>query len=211
MEYVTTYYRRQGESGCSLLLLQYLCRQTPVCLACICTAEGAEKARMCRDMAEKLKSWCRSVPWHRAARRPCRWLPRLEKELLALTAGEGQTASGSGLRLTLLLCIGREILALGGGQNLMLVNTFLGTGRITPLPDSFRGCIEPGAGLLLATDKFIKSVGEQNLREVLRLPEIRTKEQADRRLRELLHDAPEEPMAAILLIVREGEAGVYGQ
>lgn len=231
MEYVTTCYRRQGESGCSLLLLQYLCRQTPVCFACICTVEGAGNVRMCGNMAEKLKSWCHSVPWHRAAKHPCRWLVKLEKELSDLTA------AGGGIRLTQLLCIGREILVLGGGQNLMLVNTSFGTGRVTPLRGSFRGGIEPGAGLLLATDGFLKSVGEQNLREVLRLPEIRTKEQADRRLRELLDcrsfsfsresggaenetennvlrertEEKEEPIAAVLLIGREGKAGVYRQ
>lgn len=147
------------------------------------------------------------------------------------------TAAGGGIRLTQLLCIGREILVLGGGQNLMLVNTSFGTGRVTPLRGSFRGGIEPGAGLLLATDGFLKSVGEQNLREVLRLPEIRTKEQADRRLRELLDcrsfsfsresggaenetennvlrertEEKEEPIAAVLLIGREGKAGVYRQ
>lgn len=231
MEYVTTCYRRQGESGCSLLLLQYLCRQTPVCFACICTVEGAGNVRMCGNMAEKLKSWCHSVPWHRAAKHPCRWLVKLEKELSDLTA------AGGGIRLTQLLCIGREILVLGGGQNLMLVNTSFGTGRVTPLRGSFRGGIEPGAGLLLATDGFLKSVGEQNLREALRLPEIRTKEQADRRLRELLDcrsfsfsresggaenetennvlrertEEKEEPIAAVLLIGREGKAGVYRQ
>lgn len=231
MEYVTTCYRRQGESGCSLLLLQYLCRQTPVCFACICTVEGAGNVRMCGNMAEKLKSWCHSVPWHRAAKHPCRWLVKLEKELSDLTA------AGGGIRLTLLLCIGREILVLGGGQNLMLVNTSFGEGRVTPLRGSFRGGIEPGAGLLLATDGFLKSVEEQNLRDVLCLPEIRTKEQADRRLGELLNfrkssllwesggieneagdnvlgertEKKEEPIAAVLLIGREGKAGVYRQ
>lgn len=255
MEYVTTCYRRQGESGCSLLLLQYLCRQTPVCFACICTVEGAGNVRMCGNMAEKLKTWCHSVPWHRAARCPCRWLVKLEKELSDLTADrtavreemaaagqtamDGQMAATGGIRLTLLLCIGREILVLGDGQNLMLVNTSLGAGRVTPLQGSFRGAIEPGAGLLLATDGFMKSVGEQNLREVLCLPEIRTKEQADRRLGELLNlnfrefsfpwkcggaekaaennvlgertEEKEEPIAAVLLIGREGKAGVYRQ
>lgn len=152
-------------------------------------------------------------------------------------AADSQTAAGGGIKLTLLLCIGREILVLGGGQNLMLVNTSFGTGRVTPLRGSFRSGIEPGAGLLLATDGFMKSVGEQNLREVLRLPEIRTKEQADRRLRELLNfrkssllwesggieneagdnvlgertEKKEEPIAAVLLIGREGKAGVYRQ
>ena len=241
MEYITSYYRQQGGSGCSLLLLQFQCRQTPVCFACICTAAGADGEKCCGDMAEKLKAWCRGVPWQKSVRRPCKGLENMEQELTALQAAAcGAASLRSGLRLTMLLCIGREVLSLGAGQNLLLINTSLGTGRITPLPGTFRGCIEPGAGLLLATDGLIENAGEESIGEVLRLSEIRTQEQADRRLRELLRFRElltfresvisegetairdqaavgkktvksREPDAAILLIGREGKAGVSRQ
>lgn len=199
MEYLTTCYKRQGESGCSLLLQQYLCRQTPVCFACLCTAEGGDAERICRDTAESLLNWSRKAAWHKAAVRPFIWLERFERELTYLP----ETA---GLKLTLFLCIEAEILVLGGGQNLSLLSTSFGRGKAIGLPGQFRGRLEPGAGLLLATDGFLKNVEGKNLEEVLRIQEIRTEEQAERRLKELAVPrkltAPREPTAAILLVGR---------
>ena len=199
MEYLTTCYKRQGESGCSLLLQQYLCRQTPVCFACLCTAEGGDAERICRDTAESLLNWSRKAAWHKAAVRPFIWLERFERELTYLP----ETA---GLKLTLFLCIEAEILVLGGGQNLSLLSTSFGRGQAIELPGQFRGRLEPGAGLLLATDGFLKNVEGKSLEEVLRIQEIRTEEQAERRLKELAVPrkltAPREPTAAILLVGR---------
>lgn len=205
MEYLTTCYKRQGEGGCSLLLQQYLCRQTPVCFACLCTAEGGDAEMTCRDMAESLLNWSRKVPWHKAAVRPVMWLERLERELTYLP----ETIES---KLTLFLCIEEEILVLGGGQNLSLLSTSFGRGKAIGLPGQFRGHLEPGAGLLLATDGFLKNVEGKSLEEALRLQEIRTAEQAERRLKELAVPrkpaAPRElvslrePAAAILLIGR---------
>lgn len=186
MEYLTTCYRRQGESGCSLLLQQYLCRQTPVCFACLCTEEGEEGSMRCRNAAESLLNWSRKVPWHKAAGRPGRWLERLKGELINLTEERVRgAASGEERKLTLLLGIGEEILVLGSGQNIILLSTSFGRGKAVRLQEQFRGCLEPGAGLLLATDGFLKNVEEESLEETLRIQEIRTEEQADRRLREL--------------------------
>lgn len=178
MEYLTTCYKRQGEGGCSLLLQQYICRQTPVCFACLCTAEGGEGSRTCRDTAESLLNWSRNIPWHKAAVRPAMWLERFERELTDLT--EAIEA-----KLTLFLCIEEEILVLGGRQNLSLLSTSFGRGKAISLPGQFRGRLEPGAGLLLATDGFLKNVSGKSLEEALRIQEIKTAEQAEKRLREL--------------------------
>ncbi|MCM1191328.1 MAG: hypothetical protein NC123_06020 [Butyrivibrio sp.] len=201
MEYLTTCYRRQGESGCSLLLQQFLCRRTPVCFACLCTAESSG---ICRDTAESLLNWSRGIPWHRAAARPALWLKRFEKELTDITDLSGGAAR-RGRRLTLLLGVGEELLALGGGQNLFLLSTSFGRGRAVELPGQFRGCLEAGAGLLLATDGFLEGVDRRSLEETLGLREIRTEEQAERRLKELAASGGQttipgkEPAAAILL------------
>lgn len=216
MEYLTAYYRRQEESGCSLLLQQYLCRHVPVCFACLCTAEGGEGSGICRNTAECLLDWSRKVPWHRAASRPVSWLNRLEGELTDLLEESGEAASCREIRLTLFVGIEEEILVLGGGQNLYLLNTFFGQGKAARLPGQFRGCLEPGAGLLLATDGFLKNVEGKSLEEALRLPEVKTAEQAERRLREIAsrgrtspleiaqqdRSADREPAAAILLVGR---------
>lgn len=184
MEYLTTYYRRQGEGrGCSLLLQHYLCGQIPVCFACLCTAEGEKDGGVCRIVTGRLLDWCRVVCWHKAARRPDVWLGRLEAELLSILEETG--AEHKGCRLTLLLCIGGEILVLGGGQNLYLLSTLWGRGKAVRLPGQFRGRLEPGAGLLLASDSFLHNLEEECLEEALHLQEISTEDQAGRRLKEL--------------------------
>lgn len=184
MEYLTTCYRRQEEGGCSLLLQQYMCRQVPVCFACLCTAGGEAGREICRNTAESLINWSRKVPWHRVAARPALWLERLEGELTDLLEKSVETACDE-RKLTLFLGIEEEILVLGGGQNLSLLSTSFGRGKTARLPGQFRGRLEPGAGLLLATDGFMKNVEGKSLEEALRLQEIKTAEQAERRLREL--------------------------
>lgn len=181
MEYLTTCYRRQGEGGCSLLLLQYICRGTPVCFACLCT--GGDSLA-CRGVTEALLGWSRSVPWHRAAVRSAPWTERLGRELAALPELK-EPGAEPGLRLTVLLCIGEELLALGGGQSLLLLSTSFGRGRTLGLPGQFRGSLEPGAGLLLATEGFMKNAGDRSLEGALRIRELKSPDQAGRRLKEL--------------------------
>jgi len=224
MEYLTTCYRRQGEGGCSLLLQQYLYRQVPVCFACLCTAEGIQAGEDCRDLAQRLLNWCRGVSWHRAVKKPDMWLERAGRELEDIIEsgaeasrnkrGEAQCRGRDcfekkAVRVTLLLGVGDELLILGGGQNVRLLNTSFGRGKVRELPGRLRGCLEPGAGILLATDGFLKNTAGESLGETLRLPEIRSPEQAERRLREIALRQPEyeEPSAAILLVGREEQAG----
>lgn len=182
MEYLTAYYRQQGESGCSLLLQQYSCRQTPVCFACLCSAEGGEESGACRKAVRSFWNWGRKAPWHRAAARPVLYLRQFEGELTELLDA---AENGHRLKLTLLLGIGTEIQALGSGQNLRLLSTSFGRGKAVELPGQFRGCLESGAGLLLATDGFLKNAELRSLEETLCLREIKTAKQAERRLREL--------------------------
>ncbi|MCM1057083.1 MAG: hypothetical protein NC517_05685 [Firmicutes bacterium] len=198
MEYLMTCYRRQGEGGCSLLLQQYVCRRTPVCFACLCTAEDSG---ICRDTAESLWSWGRTAPWHRAAGRPSYWMKRFEKELSDMPELSEAAQVSKGRKLTLLLGIGEELLAMGGGQNLFLLSTSFGKGKAGRLPGQFRGYLEAGAGLLLATDGFLENTEERNLEEALGLREIRSEEQAEKRLKELAASGgpKEAPAAAILL------------
>lgn len=205
MDYLTTCYRRQEEGGCSLLLQQYLCRQTPVCFACLCSAAGGEGRKVCRSMAESLLNWSRKAPWHRAAGHPAPWLERFEYELTDLLGSFGSTGDDGERKLTLFLCIGEEILVLGGGQNLSLLTTSFGRGKTVELPGQFRGCLESGAGLLLATGGFLKNVGEKDLEEALRIREIRTEKQAERHLREIA--APRQPASFCGRAPEPGTAG----
>lgn len=221
MDYLTTFYRRREEGGCSLLLQQYLCRRTPVCFGCLCTAESGADERKCGELAERLLLWCRGVPWHRAAGRPGPWLGRLGGELVDLMETPANAGKPGEIRYTLLLGIGEEILVLGGGQCLSLLSTSFGRGKLIGLPGQFRGRLEPGAGLLLATEGFMKNAKKRGMEEALQVWEMGTEKQAERHLRELGSAKKDEnsekgipgevsarnvPAAAILLLGREGES-----
>ena len=169
MEYLTSCYRQRAGSGGFLLLRQYQCRQTPVCFACI----DAEQS----DKQDKLLEWADAFAWHKAAERPARWLSRAEEELEELLDGYQ--------KCKLLIGIGREILVMGEGGNACLLNTSFGRGKLTMLPEQFRAELEADAGILLATDLFLGANDRQMLGEALKIAEIRTPEQAHRRLEEL--------------------------
>ncbi len=183
MEYLTSCYRQRAGSGGFLLLQQYQCRQTPVCFACIDGEQSGKK--------DKLLEWAGTFAWHKAAKRSGRWLPRAEEELEELLGGYR--------KCKLLIGIGREILVMGEGGNACLLNTSFGRGRLSPLPGQFRAVLEEGAGILLATDSFLGTNDEQMLGETLKIAEIRTAEQAHRRLEELAGRK------------REGSCGSRGQ
>ena len=169
MEYLTSCYRQRAGSGGFLLLQQYQCRQTSVCFACI----DAEQS----DKKDKLLEWADTFAWHKAAGRPARWLSRAEEELGELLDGYP--------KYKLLIGIGREILVMGEGGNACLLNTSFGRGRLSALPGQFRAELEAGAGILLATDLFLGVNDRKKLGEALKMAEIRTAEQAQRRLEEL--------------------------
>lgn len=219
MEYITACAEQRGEREASLLLEQYLCRSVPVCFACLCNgaltvrldgesylqrekAGKAEKAAA-RYITGRLRLWCRGFPWQKAVKRPEKWLKRAEGELKNLMCRSmeevrsGLPGQETGLRWGILLAVGREVFAMSGGQEFSLLRLSLGKGTVTRLEGNFRGCLEPGAGILLATEGLS---GEASF-----LSGIRTEEQAGKRLRELLKRTGESEsgMAAVLLAAKE--------
>lgn len=222
MKYLTTYIRRQGEGGSSLLLQHFLCRRVPVCLMCLCTWDAAGEEEDGRYLTGELRRWCRGFPWHRAARNPERWMERAEAELaetlrrclaeiergtetlrrcsveidgraVALPGAKevsrseraGQRRASLDIKWRVVLCVGEELLALGDGQRLCLLSTYFGRGAARLLAGSFRGRMEPGVGLLLATEDVWSGLDRTALEEVICPEALETEEQAKRRLREL--------------------------
>ena len=212
MEYLTSCYRRQGEQGNSLLLQQYLCRQTPVCFACLCTCGGQRSREAARYITGLLLVWCRRFPWRKAVDRPDSWLERARKGLeREITRGEtelrisGLLPEKQGTELTAILCIGEEILVLGRGQCVYLLNTAFGKGGAKYLEGTFRGRIEPNVGILIATEAFGGQLTERALGEALRPEELDTQAQADRHLAELGRTGGKEDhrnSAAVLLLAK---------
>lgn len=222
MEYVTACARQRGEREASLLLQQYLCRRVPACFACLCNVdlsadsggesglrtEGGKKEEKTEKQAGRyvtgqLRLWCRGFPWQKAARRPGKWLKRAERELESLMSRSieavrdsfpGQEAS---VLWGILLSVGEEVLIMGSGQEFSLLRMSLGKGTVTGLGGNLRGRLEPGAGILLATEGLSG--------EALFLSGVQAEEQAGRCLRELIKQAGETDggMAAVLLVTKE--------
>lgn len=227
MEYLTTYIRQEG--GGSLLLQEYLCRDIPACFACLCTREGEEGRRI----MERLLSWNRRFPWHRAVKGPALWLDRAERELKE----EMETACGDSaavrarraesvaareadrpgrLLWRLLVCVDQELLTLGNGYELCLLSGSFGQGCARRLNGNFRGCLEPGAGILLAEDDFLENIPTQALAQAVRPWEIRTQRQSDKRLKELAESGRsqgENRKTAVLILTKafspEGARGGF--
>lgn len=197
MEYFTTYSWQEG--GGSLLLQEYLCRKIPACFAFLCSAEGERG----REISDRLLSWNRRFPWHRAAREPGRWLERAEEEL---QEEMGAVRGPERFLWRLLVCVDQELLTLGNGYALYLLSGSFGQGSARRLGGSFRGCLEQEAGLLLAEEEFLENRPPQALAQVGRVWEIRTRLQADKRLKELAESGSGregEPRTAILLLSKE--------
>ncbi len=211
MQYLTACYGQQGEEGSSLLLSQFQCRETPVCLAYLACGRAHGENDSGEEPVGGLRLWCRQFPWMRAVRRPERWLERAEGELVDRVGRPG----GGVFCHTLLLAIGGNLLLLGGGQPVYLVNTAYGRGCAELLRPGFRGSLETGAGILLATPAFAENLRLDLLGKSLCPAQLREEARAERRLRELAEQgggggtacrAGGQPLpaerAAILLVTR---------
>lgn len=184
MQYMTACYRQQGEGTPFLLLSQFQCRELPVCLAYL--ADGIHFLNT--DPVDELRLWCRSFPWPKAVKHPGRWLARAEKELAERVAGSGEDAS----RYTLMLAVGENLLLMGKGQQVYLINTSYGRGYAELLQPDFRGILEAGAGILLATPAFTGNLRLERLGKALCPGELKEEQQMERRLRELAGQALQE-------------------
>lgn len=188
MQYMTACYRQQGEGTPSLLLSQFQCREVPVCLAYLADSNYHGINLLNTDPVDELRFWCRHFPWPKAVKHPGRWLARAEKELAERVAD----SDGGESRYTLLLGVGEYLLLMGGGQPVFLINTSYGRGHAELLQPDFRGILEAGAGILLATPAFAENLRLDRLGKALCPGELKEEAQMERRLRELAEQALQE-------------------
>lgn len=189
MEYLTACCRQQTAGNGFLMLQQYRCRREACCFICI----GGDRRSGIR---EKILDWVGKADWQEGVRRPAVWLSGAEGELEKLLDGYRD--------VKLLLGVGAELLIMGAGHRACLLNMNFGRGKLSELPVRLRATLEPGAGILLATDSFLERNGTRLSGEALKTGELRTEEQMRRRLEELAKhgegaDGGAERMAAILL------------
>lgn len=198
MKFHTACYWRQGENETSLLLQQYACGAVPVFFSCICGG-GRESGRAGSYMAEQFSRWFRELNLKKLTGRPERGMENAEHRLRRLIARTDRELAASkviaGKEETAflgILCVeGSFCLFYRGPQRIYLTNTSFGRPYIKRLdkadgrPVMERGNMQPGLGLLLATETFCEKLTEQALRDVLSVRETDKEERLERRLREL--------------------------
>lgn len=201
MKFLSSYYKKQqeGAPGAVSILVQHVkCRKTRVCFACICADEAGRRGEY---GAVRLLEWFYAKGIRLCAGGGERAFQRAEEGLLSSLEevleelggiGKGRNREALPLQTAGILCAGcRFILFSLGRQRIYAINTrFMranikcltrGTGQLYVK----RGALQAGIGILLGTENFFESAGEETLLEVLTQKELRTQIQAEKRLKEL--------------------------
>lgn len=224
MKFHTACYWRQGENETSLLLQQYACGPVPVFFSCICGG-GRESGKAGSYMSEQLFRWFRELNLKKLTGRPERGLENAAyrlRGLIARTDGElaaSKVIAGRGETAFLgILCVEESFcLFYRGPQRIYLANTCFGRPYIKRLDKADgqtvleRGSMQPGLGLLLATETFCERLTEQALRDVMSVKDTDREERLERRLRELGEESARrggKDLAAVFIrTMKEAEGG----
>lgn len=169
-----------------LILEQMQSGEVEICLLAICKTEG---------LGELILSWKEEFPWVKAAGNPKRWMVQAEtelRELLGWNAGEVRALIG----------IGEEICLLGNYGRVYSIRGFFGRGMAERMED-FRGTIQAGTGILLASPHFAESGTEAEIGETLRFTGECTEDKMRKHLRELsIARRTVEQNGALLLVAK---------
>lgn len=219
MKFITSYYWQQGEdvpNSTSLLLHQLSRRkgEEDILLACVCEGSEAVDNSVIAGgyMTERLQVWFYEKALPQCSSGRAKRIPALKEGLrrtILQTVGE---LGGICPPVCGLFCMDSSLLLFYRGQpELYLLNNRFGNANLRRLSVRTEelvlqyGEIQKDAGVLLATHDFCTRVGEQALRECLAVREIHTKEQADKRLKELGDEAERrkaENAAAVLALAK---------
>lgn len=199
MKFITSYYWRQGEDApnSTSLLLQQLSRrkgEEDILLACVCEGGKAADTSVIASgyMTERLQVWFYEKALPQCSSGRTKRIPALKEGLCRTILQTDGELGGICPPVCGLLCTDSSFLFFYRGQpELYLLNSRFGKPNLRRLSAEREtlglqyGEIQKGAGVLLATHDFCQRVGKQALRECLAVREIHTKEQADKRLKEL--------------------------
>ncbi len=228
MDFVSAYYWQQGENISALLLQQCRLRDKTAFFACVWEGRGKRAGMAGRCLAERFLAWFRGFRLSRAVKSPERFLERHAGELEALVreadedfmkagaarlAGEGVSGTVALASFAGIFCLEEHFILFGrGSAGIRLLNHGIGktcVGNPIGYGEELRirqGVLEPGIGLLLATDSFYRNVEEDAMREGLSVEEVLNGIQTEKHLRELGRAAEKAGggnMAAVLLYARE--------
>lgn len=197
MEYLSAFYRQEGENASSLLLLQayYKPKRMPVLLAAVCekNAPGGQYPGE-NGVLLALKDWFYETGLYLCAEKGDGGWNRAVKEL------ERKSFSYS-TEYSAILCAGRHFLQFGQGeQRAYLLNTGINrrlcrklvqgirqeeTGRkgIVQEETGWEGIMQEGIGILLVTSSFQRMTDEAYLAEVFDREALRTEQEMEARLK----------------------------
>ncbi len=182
MEYLSAFYRQEGENTASLLLLQayYKPKQMPVLLAAVCEKNSPDGERPEEEgILLALKDWFYETGLFQCAEKGDggwnRALRQLEREYLSY-----------GADFCAFLCAGRHFLQFGQGeQRAYLLNTRNNRRLCRRLPQGCwqEGIMQEGIGILLATSGFQVMTDEAYLAEAFGGETLRTERELEVRLK----------------------------
>lgn len=211
MEYMAGYYR-QREDSVALLLQHYVCGEVPICLGCICggdshragTAGGLFTGLLLREF-RRLSLW-------KAVQRPEKSLKKMEG---AIYKCRENCSAPHDFWTAGILCVGESFLLFSEGRTeIVLCNTGFGRPSLHGIGEADReeeqlqfqrGSMEPGIGILLASESFCGNIPSENLLNCLSVKDIRDPRQTQKRVQELGCAAEKRGgrnMAALLLEIR---------
>lgn len=198
-------YRQSGKETAAVLLQQYLYRKFTVSFSCVCrgTGEGGNQAGA--YMAGQMLQWFRALDPEKLAQNPEKairraalgiggTIRRIDRELENGRAGTGRTGFAG------FFCIGSRYMMFGRGDfRICTVNTAFGRAYMRRLlPDGYRGeaaetaveagILQPGIGLLLATESFYGHIPDAVIKEGLYAGGGDTEDGMRRRLKELAEE-----------------------
>lgn len=211
MEYMSSFYWQQEENAhnsTSLLLQQVMLGKNTVLLGGICTDKADNAGRESSYLTGQLLGWFYGrglTLFHKGGEKEMREmqkslgevLNRLSRELATCKNRKKIPVQNPGPDISGILCIGCHFVVFYcGEQRIYALNTkflrphmkCLAGGRES-VPDQGiqmkYGILQPGVGILLATEPFYRYLTDDMLRECLAARQLRTQLQLDKRLEEL--------------------------
>lgn len=212
MKYMTGYYR-QKEDSTALLLQQYVCREVPVCLGCVCGGKSREAGIAGGLFTGRILEEFRKISLSRAVKRRQECLKRMEQQLYRCRQ---DWAAAPDFWTAGILAIGEVFLLFHeGAVKIALCNTGFGRPALQEIGGDDpvcgkgmqlqRGSMEAGIGVLLASESFYGNIPGEDMRSCLWVKDIRDSRQVQKRLLELGRMAERQggrQMGALLLEVR---------
>ncbi|MCM1303715.1 MAG: hypothetical protein NC305_09090 [Lachnospiraceae bacterium] len=210
MEFMSGYYR-QKEDSTALLLQQYVCHGVPVCLGCVCGGKDSAAGMAGGLFTGLLLRAFRGADLSQAVEKPSRFLKKMEKRIYRCRADcDVPTA----FWMAGILCAGESFLLFAEGKvKISLCNIGFGRPSLHEIRAGdgerrmrmLRGSMEPGIGILLASENFYDHIPRSDMQDCLSVKDINDSGQTRKRIRELGEMAEQRGgrgMGALLLEVR---------